>query len=124
MPDVEQQKQSDGQPVPRRSSPRSGRPPVHGLKTLRRAVTQLTTRRLDGRSAVAVAVRRWKEDVRSDLGLERRARDVDLAAELARLHERPRETGAEASAPDHGTDGGGPAKAVEHPTSPTIRENA
>jgi len=45
-----------------------GRPRVHGLKTLRRAVTQLTTRRLDGRSAVAVAVRRWKEDVRADLG--------------------------------------------------------
>jgi hypothetical protein len=41
---------------------------VHGLKTLRRAVQQLTTRRLDGRSAVAVAVRRWKDDVRRDLG--------------------------------------------------------
>src|SRR5438552_11805284 len=51
-----------------RRSGRIGRPPVHGLKTLRRAVTQLTTRRLDGRSAVAVAVRRWKEDVRRDLG--------------------------------------------------------
>jgi hypothetical protein len=35
---------------------------------LRKAVTQLTTRRLDGRSAVAVAVRRWKEDMRRDLG--------------------------------------------------------
>jgi hypothetical protein len=41
---------------------------VHGLKTLRRTVTQLTTWRLDGRSAVAVAVRRWKDDVRRDLG--------------------------------------------------------
>src|SRR5947207_2366913 len=49
-----------------RRSGRIGRPPVHGLKTLRRAVTQLTTRRLDGRSAVAV--RRWKEDVRRDRG--------------------------------------------------------
>ena len=51
-----------------RRSARTRRPPAHGLKTLRRAVTQLTTRRLDGRSAVAVAVRRWKEDVRRDLG--------------------------------------------------------
>jgi hypothetical protein len=31
-------------------------------------VTQLTTRRLDGRSAVAVAVRAWKADIRRDLG--------------------------------------------------------
>jgi hypothetical protein len=46
-----------------------GHPPrTHGLKTLRRAVTQLTTKRLDGRSAVAVAVRAWKADVRRDLG--------------------------------------------------------
>ena len=51
-----------------RQSGRIGRPPVHGLKTLRRAVTQLTTRRLDGRSAIAVAVRRWKEDIRRDRG--------------------------------------------------------
>jgi len=43
-----------------RQSKRIGRPPVHGLKTLRRAVTQLTTRRLDGRCAVAVALRRFK----------------------------------------------------------------
>lgn len=55
-------------PQPSRRWPRRGRPPVHGLKTLRRAVTQLTTRRLDGRTAVAVAVRRWKDDVRRDLG--------------------------------------------------------
>jgi hypothetical protein len=31
-------------------------------------VSQLTTKRLDGRSAVAVAVRNWKDDVRRDLG--------------------------------------------------------
>jgi len=31
-------------------------------------VTALTTKRLDGRSAVAVAVRRWKEEVRQDRG--------------------------------------------------------
>src|SRR5688572_5029731 len=47
---------------------RRGRPPVHGLKTLRRAVTKLTTRRLDGRSTVAVAARTWKADIRRDLG--------------------------------------------------------
>ena len=35
---------------------------------MRKALTTLTTRRLDGRSAVAVAVKRWKEDVRGDLG--------------------------------------------------------
>jgi hypothetical protein len=35
---------------------------------MRRTLGQLTTRRLDGRSAVAVAVRTWKVDVRRDLG--------------------------------------------------------
>jgi hypothetical protein len=35
---------------------------------MRRTLRALTTRRLDGRSALAVAVRRWKEDVRRDLG--------------------------------------------------------
>jgi hypothetical protein len=51
------------------------------LKTLRRAVTQLTTRRLDGRSAVAVAVRNWKADVRRDLGSDlTRAQETVLEA--------------------------------------------
>src|SRR5438874_525044 len=45
-----------------------GRPPAHGLSTLRRTVAQLTTRRLDGRSAVAGAVKRWKADLSADLG--------------------------------------------------------
>ena len=49
-------------------SRRGGRRPTHGHTTLRRAVTALTTRRLDGRSTVAVAIRSWKEDVRRDLG--------------------------------------------------------
>ena len=35
---------------------------------MRRTLAQLTTKRLDGRSAIAVAVRRWNEDVRRDLG--------------------------------------------------------
>src|SRR5436309_10776010 len=48
--------------------PGRGRPTQHGCTAVRRTLAQLTTRRLDGRSAVAVAVRRWKEDVRADLG--------------------------------------------------------
>src|SRR5207245_5035536 len=35
---------------------------------LRRTLRALTTRRLDGRSALAVAVRNWKADIRRDLG--------------------------------------------------------
>jgi len=46
----------------------SRRRTTHGLTTLRKAVTRLGTRRLDGRSAVAVAARRWKADVAADLG--------------------------------------------------------
>jgi hypothetical protein len=38
------------------------------LHTMRRALTKLTTRHLDGRSAVAVAVRQFKADVTADLG--------------------------------------------------------
>jgi len=48
--------------------PGAGRKPTHSLGQLRSAVTALTTRRLDGRSRIAIAVRRWKEDVRRDLG--------------------------------------------------------
>ena len=47
---------------------RGGRPRQHGLRQLRTAVRTLTTRRLDGRSAVAVAVRTFKADIRHDLG--------------------------------------------------------
>jgi len=35
---------------------------------MRRTLGQLTTKRLDGRSKVAVAVRQWKDEVRADLG--------------------------------------------------------
>ena len=35
---------------------------------MRRTLRALTTKHLDGRSGIAVAVRRWKEDVRHDLG--------------------------------------------------------
>jgi hypothetical protein len=35
---------------------------------MRKSLRSLTTKRVDGRSAVAVAVRRWKDDVRRDLG--------------------------------------------------------
>jgi hypothetical protein len=45
-----------------------GRPPKHSHRRLRQTLTLLTTRRLDGRSAVAVAVRALKADIRRDLG--------------------------------------------------------
>jgi hypothetical protein len=45
-----------------------GRPPKHSHRRLRQTLTLLTTRRLDGRSAVAVAVRQFKADVTADLG--------------------------------------------------------
>jgi hypothetical protein len=35
---------------------------------MRKTLRTLTTKRVDGRSAVAVAVRRWKADIRHDLG--------------------------------------------------------
>src|SRR5438309_9477282 len=48
--------------------PGAGRKATHGAAIMRKTLRVLTTRRLDGRSALAVAVRRWKEDVRRDLG--------------------------------------------------------
>ena len=48
--------------------PGAGRKSTHGLRRLRAGITQLTTRRLDGRTVIAREVRRWKEDVRADLG--------------------------------------------------------
>ena len=48
--------------------PGAGGKPTHGARIMRRTLRALTTRRLDGRSALAVAVRNWKEDVRRDLG--------------------------------------------------------
>jgi hypothetical protein len=35
---------------------------------MRKTLRTLTTKRIDGRSAVAVAVRAWKADIRADLG--------------------------------------------------------
>ena len=55
---------ADGAP----SRPRGGRPRKGGYVLMRTTMRSLTTRRLDGRSAVAVAARRWKADVESDLG--------------------------------------------------------
>lgn len=57
---------TDRRPVSPRS--RTGRPSTHSLTALRKAVTQLGTKRLDQRSAVAVAVRRFKADLARDLG--------------------------------------------------------
>src|SRR2546425_5313368 len=53
----------------RRSLPGDPMPRTrHGLHVMRRTLTTLTIRRLDGRSAIAVAVRKWKADVTADLG--------------------------------------------------------
>src|SRR2546426_7616595 len=59
----------DGRPANGVPSKRTrGRPAKYGYRAMRRSLSVLTTKRLDGRSAVAVAVRRWKEDVQRDLG--------------------------------------------------------
>src|SRR5262249_49514973 len=68
MSDGEGQMGAGPTPEVAESKRRTGRPPTHQLTRLRQSLTQLTTRRLDGRSAVAVQVRRWKEDVRRDRG--------------------------------------------------------
>lgn len=53
--------------------------PTHGARIMRRTLRALTTKRLDGRSALAVAVRNWKADVRADLGGDlTRARETIL----------------------------------------------
>lgn len=46
----------------------AGRKSEHAYRKMRATMTALTTRRLDGRSAVAVAVRKWKGQVAADLG--------------------------------------------------------
>ncbi len=53
---------------PERAGQGPGRPPTHGLTALRKAVTRLGTPRLDGRSIVAVAARRFKADLVADRG--------------------------------------------------------
>jgi hypothetical protein len=56
-----------------------GRPRQHSHRRLRQTLTLLTTRRLDGRSALAVAVRQFKSDIRRDLGSDlSRAQEVIL----------------------------------------------
>ena len=46
----------------------TGRPRKHALRLMRTNLRALTTRRLDGRSAVAVAVRNLKAQITADLG--------------------------------------------------------
>ena len=41
---------------------------LHGLRQLRDNIKVLTLRRLDGRSSVAIAVKRFREDLIADLG--------------------------------------------------------
>ncbi len=77
------QMEADTSPVPPRSGRGRGRPSSHGATALRRAVTRLGTRRLDGRSAIAVAAKRFKADLIADLGGDlTRAQEtlVELAA--------------------------------------------
>jgi hypothetical protein len=59
---------ADRAPSDAPSSRRRGRPRLHGHDAMRRTLSALTTKRLDGRSAVAVAVRTFKADIRRDLG--------------------------------------------------------
>jgi hypothetical protein len=66
-------------------SRRPGRPMKHGYDHMRRMLSSLTTKRLDGRSAVAVAVRGWKADIRRDLGGDlTRAQETILEAAAPR----------------------------------------
>ena len=50
------------------SKPGRGRPRTHGFTQLRRTLRVLTTKRIDQRSAVAVAARRFKAELTADLG--------------------------------------------------------
>jgi hypothetical protein len=54
----------------------------HGFTKLRKAVTELGTAKLDGRSRVAVAARRFKADLLADLG-SNPSRAQETIAELA-----------------------------------------
>ena len=59
----------------------AGRPTKYGYRKMRRALSVLGTQRLDGRSAVAVAVRMLKEDIRRDMGSDlSRSQEVVLEA--------------------------------------------
>lgn len=76
----------DTVPVARRSRGRAGRPRTHGYRVLRRTLQALTTKRLDGRSAVAVAVRAFKAQVTEDLGGNlSRAQEVVLESAAQKL---------------------------------------
>jgi hypothetical protein len=51
----------------RRLRPDRGRPPVHGLHTLKRAVRELGGRLLDRRTALGKALAAWKAELLADL---------------------------------------------------------
>ena len=54
---------------PKKRRPRAfGRPPVHGVRRLTRVLQSVPINLLDKRSAVGVAVRRFREDLIRDLG--------------------------------------------------------
>jgi len=64
----ERETAADARPKHGGKRPGAGRKPAHGMRRLRTAVRQLTTTRLDGRTILAREVRRWKQDLRADLG--------------------------------------------------------
>src|SRR2546428_11726316 len=69
----------DARPATEAQSKRArGRPKKYAYREMRRSLSILGTRRLDGRSAVAVGVRMLKEDIRRDLGDLSRAQEVIL----------------------------------------------
>lgn len=66
-----------------RSKRGRGRPTTHGMTVMRRALAKLGTAKLDQRSAVAIAARRFKADLVRDLGGDvsrQQATIIELAA--------------------------------------------
>lgn len=68
-----------------RPTTRRGRRTQHGLAEIRRDLSRLTTRRLDNRSAVAVAIRRFKTDVTADRGGDLSTSQQALLEQAAQL---------------------------------------
>jgi hypothetical protein len=56
----------------------------HGLYAMRRTLSTLTTTRLDGRSAVAIAAKRFREDLIADLGSDPSRAQLTIVEAAAR----------------------------------------
>jgi hypothetical protein len=61
-----------------------GRPPTHGLRTYRRALTHLGTTKLDQRTSVAIGVKRFVADVVRDLSGDPSAQQLAVLEVAAR----------------------------------------